>query len=64
MRLIFSASVLAALLSGLSVQAQEEAQPPAWGLKIAGLAAAPVADGQESSGRATFEPSLKWKSFF
>lgn len=62
MRLFFSVGVVAALLAGLSAQAQAEAQPPAWGLKITGLAAAPIADGDESSGRATFEPSLKWKS--
>jgi hypothetical protein len=62
MRLAFSAGVLAALLSGFSALAQAEAQPPAWGLKITGLAAAPVADGHEQSGRATLEPSLKWKS--
>lgn len=62
MRLLISASVLAALLNGLSAHAQVEAQQQLWGLKITGLAASPIADGRESSGRATFEPSLKWKS--
>lgn len=61
MRRFFSAGVVAALLAGLSAQARTEAQPPAWGLKITGLAAAPIADGDESSARVTFEPSLKWK---
>jgi hypothetical protein len=62
MRLFFSVGVVAAVLGGPCAHAQAEAQPPVWGLKVTGLAAAPVADGNESSARATFEPSLKWKS--
>jgi hypothetical protein len=37
------------------------AADPDWGLKVTGLAGAPVADGEGRSARVTIEPSLKWK---
>lgn len=37
------------------------AAEPAWGLKLTGLAGAPLADGDGRSGRVVVEPSLKWK---
>jgi hypothetical protein len=62
MRFFFSIGVVAALLASPSALAQTEMQPPAWGLKITGLAAGPIGHGDESSARAALEPSLKWKS--
>lgn len=47
-----------ALWLALGVHAQE----PVWGLKVTGLAAAPIADGDEHSARVAIEPSVKWKS--
>jgi hypothetical protein len=47
--------------AALSAALGAHAQAPAWGLKVTGLAAAPVADGDETSARATIEPSVKWK---
>lgn len=57
MRLLVSLCAAAALSAALGAQAQS----PSWGLKVTGLAAAPVADGDEPSARATIEPSVKWK---
>jgi hypothetical protein len=37
------------------------AADPEWGLKLTGLAGAPLADGDGGSERAVAEPSLKWK---
>ena len=57
MRLVVWLCAAAALSAALGVQAQAAA----WGLKLTGLGAAPVADGNEPSARATIEPSVKWK---
>lgn len=60
MRLVASlCAAAAALLAALGAQAQ--AQSAAWGLKVTGLVAAPVAGGDEPSARGTIEPSVKWK---
>ncbi|WP_287278745.1 hypothetical protein, partial [Ralstonia sp.] len=57
MKFVVSLCAAAALSAALGAQAQE----PTWGLKLTGLVAAPVADGDEPSARGMIEPSVKWK---
>ena len=54
-RSLAAAALIAVFSSGAP------AADPDWGLKVTGLAGAPLADGHGRSERLVVEPLLKWK---